>query len=490
MRKFAAALLCAGAAAGTASPARADEESLRKELEETKAQVQRLAKRVEELEGRPASGGDLGKSVEKYLADHAPVTCGTTAPGSRALKFSGHVLFWWEQLNGVYRPADPAGEDVNEVGWLRVSLQADADIQKDLRARVEIRDARSAGQEPSTTGQLQTATGGTDLKQGWFEADDLFGCGTRTRVGRQVLSYGDQRVIGELDWHTYGRSFDAALFSHVFEATGTRADLFAARVVERNFALAASPPDNDDRNLLGLYTVTPKALHHSDLDAYVLLLKDNLETAGEAGGTGNTGIWTGGARLAGAKDALDWGTEWAVQRGRLAGDRLEAWAGHARAGYTMASTAWTPRIGLEWDMATGDDDPTDGDAGSFQTLFPTNHDKYGILDVAAWQNLQAWRASLGLAPAKDWTLAFDWWRLYVADADDAWYAASGAVIRPGAAGASKYLGSEADLVLAWKPSDRMRIALGGAQFFDGGFVRDTGGGNDAFWFYVRVQVWF
>jgi hypothetical protein len=95
-----------------------------------------------------------------------------------------------------------------------------------------------------------------------------------------------------------------------------------------------------------------------------------------------------------------------------------------------------------------------------------------------------------VVPAEKWTLQADWWRLYLEDSEDAWYGASGAVIRPGAAGASKYLGSELDLVLAWKASDSMRIAFGGAQFFDGGFVRDTGGGGDTLWFYIRVQVFF
>ncbi|MCK6482057.1 MAG: alginate export family protein [Planctomycetes bacterium] len=499
MRAWMAAAAATAAALLPAGGAAAGEEELRRELEETKEQVRRLLDRVETLEGRAGSPGELGEAVEKYLREHppaapampagAPGAGNVSAPGSKALRFSGHILFWWEQWNGSYRALDPAGEDVNDVGWLRASLQADATITDDLRARVEIRDARAWGQEPSTTGQLQAPSTGTDLKQGWFEADDLFGCGTSTRAGRQVLSYGDQRVVGELDWHTYGRSFDGALFSRTFG--GTKADLFAARVVERGAGAYTPGVDNDDRDLLGLYTMTPGAVHHSDLDAYVLFLKDRLAMAGEAPGTsGNTSLLTGGFRLVGAKDGFDWGTEWALQDGSVAGDAILAWAGHARFGYTMTETKGTPRIGVEWDMATGDDDPSDGDRGSFQTLFPTNHMHYGILDLMAWQNMQGFRASFSVAPAEKWTLQVDWWRLYLEDADDAWYGASGAVIRPGAAGASKYLGSELDLVLTWKASDRMKVALGGAQFFDGGFVRDTGGGGDTFWFYVRVQVGF
>ncbi len=272
---------------------------------------------------------------------------------------------------------------------------------------------------------------------------------------------------------------------------GTKADLFAMRLAERGLGATVPGADNDDRNLYGIYTVTPKALHHSDLDVYALFLRDGMEQAGERPGTdGNTTLWTLGARLAGVMGDIDWGTEWALQHGRVAGDRTAAWAGHTRAGYTMSSTAWKPRIGLEWDQATGDDAPGDGESESFRTLFPTNHMHYGILDLMAWQNMQAARFSLRLEPAARWTVEADCWRLYLDDSSDAWYAASGAVLRPGAPGASKYLGTEFDLVVTWKASEHMRIALGGSQFLDGGFVRDTGGGGDTSWFYVRVLVTF
>ncbi len=488
---LASALLAAGSAA-------AGEEELRKELDETKEQVRRLLERVDQLEGRTGAKGEIGEAVEKYLAARPAGTPGAaagaaaggvTAPGSRKLRFSGHILFWWEQWNGTHRMYDPGGADVNDVGWLRTSLQADADITDDLRARVEIRDARAWGGEPSTTAQLQTAGTGTDLKQGWFEADDLFGCGTKTRAGRQVLSFGDQRLVGDLDWATYGRSFDGLLFTHVYDRT--KVDLFATRVIERGGGAFTPGVDNDDRDFHGIYVSTPKALHHSDLDAYLLLVHDRMAMPGEvAGDAGNTAFLTGGLRIAGAKDSFDWGAEGAVQHGRLSGDGLFAWAAHARAGYTMTETKWTPRFGLEADWATGDDDPADGDRESFQTLFPTNHMHYGIADMMAWQNMRAVRASASVNPCDRWTVQADVWRFWLDDADDAWYGASGAAIRGGAAGASRYLGTEVDLVVTWKASDHMKVAIGGAQFFDGGFVRDSGGGGDSLWFYVRVQVLF
>jgi hypothetical protein len=470
----AVALILAGAGA-----ARGDEEALKRDLEETRGQVDTLRKRVEALEKEGAGGGE------------APAGLTVAAPKSRRIDLSGQVLVWGERWDGTYRPADPGGDAIQDQAWLRVSLQADVSVEEDLDARVEIRDARLWGSEPSTVQQTNTPGTGTDLKQGWFEARDLLGSGTSARAGRQVLSYGDQRLVGENDWSTYGRSFDAVLLSRTFERTRTKADLLLSRVAERGNGPVTPGVDDDDRDLFGVYTVTPKALHHSDLDAYALLVRDLQEAAGEApGDSGNTGFVTAGARVAGAKGGLDWGAEGAVQRGRVAGDRLSAWAGHARAGWTCLDAKWKPRFGIEWDRATGDDDPADGDRGSFQTLFPTNHMHYGILDLLAWQNMQAFRAGVRFRPHEKLTVEVDAWRLELAEPEDAWTAASGAVIRPGAAGTSRLLGHELDAVLTWKSSEHLTVSVGGSYFRDGGFVRDTGSGGDTFWVYARFLVAF
>jgi hypothetical protein len=485
------------AALGQPDPGTAQDD-VQQELKRTREQLERLQKRVDEMEGRSSKAApapdDLGKAVDAYLAKHPAPPGGAgnvTAPGVKSLKFSGQVLVWAERWNGAYRPNDPAGQDVQDIGWLRVSLQADAEIEDGLRARVEIRDARSFGSEPATTTQIQAPGSGLDLKQGWAEVDDALGSRVRVRAGRMVLAYGDQRLVGDYDWNNYGRSFDAVLASRIFERTKTKVDLFAARVAERGGGPVVPGVDDDDRDFFGVYTTTPKALHHGDLDVYLLYLRDLMQAPGEVpGSAGNTGFWTGGARVAGVKDSLDWTGEAAVQTGRVNGDRLFAWAAHAGAGWTFLDSKWTPRVGLAYDRATGDDDPADGDLGSFQTLFPTGHAQFGLLDLAAWRNMQAVGATLRLKPHAKWTVEFGAWRLWVAEETDGWFATSGALIRPGAAGASKDLGTEFDASATWKGSDHLKISFGGSQFIDGGFVRDTGGGGDAYWVYVRVQVDF
>ena len=479
VRNPVSAVLSAAAALLAAAPAApADEEALRRELEATKRSMDELRRRVEEIEKQgPGASGAPGGLV--------------TAPNSRKIELSGQVLTWFERWDHSYRPNDPMGSDIQDQGWLRASIQADADIEENLSARIEIRDARIEGTEPSTSAQTNSPGTGTDLKQGWFELRDILESGTSLRAGRQVLAYGDHRLIGDLEWSTYGRSFDALLASREFDRTRTKVDAFAARVIERGAGTVTAGVDNDDQDLFGVYAVTPKALHHSDLDLYGLWLRDLLDAPGErAGESGNTGFATAGARVVGVKGALDWGAEGAIQHGKFAGDRIGARAGHARAGWTMLDTKWKPRFGIEYDVATGDDDPGDGDVDSFQTLFPTNHMHYGILDLMAWQNMKAFRAGVKVRPHEKLTVSVDAWKFWLFDSDDAWYGANGTVIRPGAAGTSSDIGTEFDLEVVWTLSEHFKASFGGAYFADGEFVRDTGDAGDTNWIYFRFLVTF
>ncbi len=456
-----------------------------------RAELRALRERVKELETKlETGGGDLGKAVADFMAAHPGASGGNvSAPGAKSLKFYGGVRMRAERWDRSYRPNDPLGKDVQDQALLRTTLGVDADVTDSLRAKVELRDARAFGQEPSTTTELQAAGGGLDLKQGWFEADDLLGSGWKWRVGRQVLKYGDERVVGDNDWGNYGRSFDGVLATRTFGQT--KVDAFATRVFEGGLGVVGTGVENDDAHFFGVYTTTPHALHgHSDLDVYVLGAQSGFETPGEGGTAGTTLYGTAGARLAGGKGSWDWSLEAAAQRGRLNGEPLSAYAVHADAGYTWKDSAWKPRFGVEWNQATGDQQPASESVHSFQTLFPTNHRHFGILDAMAWQNARNYRASLTLRPSEKWAVQADYHRFYLEETQDAWYSAAGIPIRAGAKGASSYLGSEVDLVFRVKAADKMDIDFGAAQFFDGAFVRQTGTDGDTVWVYVQVTVSF
>ena len=76
----------------------------------------------------------------------------------------------------------------------------------------------------------------------------------------------------------------------------------------------------------------------------------------------------------------DYNVEAAIQRGSLGTDTISAWAGHALFGRTMPIGSKTYRAFGEYNYASGDDTPTDGVRGTFDQLYPTPHDKYGLAD--------------------------------------------------------------------------------------------------------------
>jgi hypothetical protein len=77
----------------------------------------------------------------------------------------------------------------------------------------------------------------------------------------------------------------------------------------------------------------------------------------------------------------------ALQGGRRGPDRALAAAGHWRVLRDLSSSYWRPVLAGVYDYATGDTNPTDGHSATFDVLYPTPHDKYGLADQVGWKNI-------------------------------------------------------------------------------------------------------
>ncbi|HSV09440.1 MAG TPA: alginate export family protein, partial [Hanamia sp.] len=72
--------------------------------------------------------------------------------------------------------------------------------------------------------QVQTTANDISLYEAWAQV--YFNPEWSIKVGRQVLSYDDERILGPLDWNNAGRKHDAALLA--FEKNKFTANLAAA----------------------------------------------------------------------------------------------------------------------------------------------------------------------------------------------------------------------------------------------------------------------
>lgn len=444
--------------------ARADEE-----IDELRRRNEQLEQRVRRLE-TTALDADIDGYLEHTYHESLEGPPGLH-PGALAIRISGEIRIRQEFKDRIYSPTDPAGMASFEFAHMRSRLRFDVDVLENLGVVIELQDIREFGEEGSTTFDLE----GVDLKRGFITFRQVGGQPLDVDAGRFVLQYGDQRVIGNLEWFDQGRSYDG-LRAH-YAPEGWWVDAFAVRVRE------TITPD-DDQWFTGVYG------GRDWLEAYAILFADDMQMAGELGSLDDTMFVTLGLRVARKTGGWDYSLEVALQTGDVKGDDLTAFAFALVVGHTFEDAAWTPRVFVEVAFATGDSNSADGDTEQFQVLFPTNHGHYGHADVVAWSNILDLKVGVQLKPTGYFTIKIDYHHFRRPEEQGAWINAGGGVIRPGLPGSSEHLGDEIDLVLVWKPNQPLSLEAGYAVFFPGGFVRDTGDDPTAHFFYLQTRVKF
>lgn len=307
------------------------------------------------------------------------------------------------------------------------------------------------------------------------------------RVGRQELNYGAQRLVSPLEWASTRRRFDAVkLF---WNNANWNIDAFLAKPV--GVQRRQRDRFNEDFDFYGLYA-TYRGIPRHGLDLYVFVVDNTGNPGNPNGDRGDVTRVTLGSRFWGKTGQFDYETELAGQWGRWAGDTIQAWSWSVVGGYTFAQLPYKPRLGVGFDWASGDNDPTDGKVGTFDQLFPLGHAFFGYLDLVGRQNITAANVNLSawLVPKKvKATVAYH--AFWLSENEDALYNAGGAPGRRDPTGKSgKEVGDELDLTLVWKMSVHEKLLLGYSHLWEGNFIRATGASQDADLFYVQYQFKF
>jgi hypothetical protein len=146
---------------------------------------------------------------------------------------------------------------------------------------------------------------------------------------------------------------------------------------------------------------------------------------------------------------------------------------------------------VEYNYASGDRNPQDGTRGTFDQLYSTAHDKYGLADQVGWKNIRNLRGGMDLQLAKKWGLVgrYDAW--WLADTHDALYSASSSVVARSVNGAAgRFVGQELDTVLAYTFSQQLQISGGYGHIFPGTFLTHTTPGQSYNFPYVSTTLVF
>jgi len=323
-----------------------------------------------------------------------------------------------------------------------------------------------------------------ELHQGFLELTPSTRLPLTLKLGRQVIAYGDDRIFGPGDWGNTGRMvWDAAKAR--FSGERLSLDAFYGRTVihdDHSFNLG----HDHERQAYALYTSFLVIPEHTFDVFYYLALDEDGDTQGEVGRPDDQSVHTVGVRVAGEYNNFDYDGTFARQLGSWGPDEMRAWALHAGAGFTFP-TFWSPRVGIEYVHASGDDDPFDGKHKTFDPAFGSRDRYYGWMNLFSWRNIENWQFSLSFTPLSRLKCVFDYHLFRLAQEKDAWYS-TGPVYRRDEEGKSgRDMGKEIDVTIYCSVTNNIDLRAGYAHFFPGDFVRKTGPHGGADWIHFQ---WF
>jgi hypothetical protein len=296
----------------------------------------------------------------------------------------------------------------------------------------------------------------------------------RFLVGRQILSYGDELVIGALEWNNVARSFDAGKARISYSLGWT--DVFASKLQDNNTTATATVGDKD---FYGIYNGWSFGPWLKDADLYLLWLRDATPRVSPAAPTTSLtqNLWTAGLRFKSSVGALDYRAEatkqWLTYAG-VEGLQQEGTQADVELGYSLSSLPAKPRLALEAFYATK----------NYNQLFPTAHKWLGYADVLGRRNVSGAALHASAAILDNLKAAIDYHYFLRTDSTGTPFKINGATAIGTASGSgSKQVGNEIDLTLSYQATKLLGFTLGGSLFFSGDYIKDQFPGRETLDFY-------
>jgi hypothetical protein len=350
----------------------------------------------------------------------------------------------------------------------RAQIHADFHINDNWQLFTQFEDDRAFA---------KTTIGGADQNQADLRLAFLaytqdFESGTfKTRIGRQDFAFDLQRFVSSRDGPNVRQSFDAVWAD--WETGPWRLIGFVSQPVQYRDEKAFDDTSSGDFRF-STVRIERQVLGKNELSAYYSLYQKDNAHYQDGGGYEQRHILD--ARFAGASDGFDWDLEAMGQAGTIGSKDIRAWAGGARAGYTFEDVGWTPRIGIQADIASGDSHSGDNTVGTFNPLFPNGY-YFSLSGYTGYANLIHLKPSITVKPTDRLTLTGAVGLLWRQTTKDAVYVQPSVAV-PGTAGrggswTGAYLQARADYAF----NANLTGAVEAVHYDVGETIRQAGGHN-------------
>lgn len=328
-----------------------------------------------------------------------------------------------------------------------------------INAYLSIQDVRVWGDVPT----LNAAdANGTAIHEAWAEL--LLTPEFSLKLGRQEISYDDQRIFGAVGWAQQARSHDALLAIYKPNANNH---------FEVGLALnAASETLFETNYTLNNYKSLQYVWYHTNLSSVgISLLALNNGLAYLKDGKQDVDYnQTFGGHANFAKNAISTQASAYFQTGKIANQNVQAYKVSVNGSYSFAN-GLKPGLGVEYVSGT-DMNASNSDVKSFNPWYGTNHkfngwmdyfyvgnhiNSVGLIDVYATINYTKDKFSVSLIPHM--------------------FSSAATVVNGLNEEMDSYLGTEVDLSIAYKWTKDVNFEIGYSQMFATETMEVLKGGN-------------
>lgn len=423
------------------------------------------------------------------------------------LRISGEHRTRYETLDKQYRRGRTGGDQMLA---LRTLLKTEL-IFDPLSVGIELIDSRAALDDagsPLNTTMINPA----ELLQAYveFRRRDWIVSGSKSalRAGRLAIDVGSRRFVARnryrntinsftgVEWQWQGANKDH--FQAFFTLPVNRKPNTFARLNNNDIEF-----DEEDLEVRfwGLFYASSKLIsgHRTELFFFGL---DESDSNGRP--TRNRELYTPGLRFLRPKASgrIDYLLEAALQFGEVRSSTaasntrdLDHFAQfvHAELGYTLTH-AWQTRINLEFDFASGDDDPSDGSNQRFDTLFGARRFDFGptgIYGPFARANLITPGIRLNFKPLPEVAVMLGYRGYWLDEQRDAWTTAR---ISDASGNSGRFIAHQLEARFRFDVAPgNYRFEAGVAGLFDGEFMRTAPNSpqqGDAFYAYTQIILKF
>lgn len=400
-------------------------------------------------------------------AEEAPVCktsdCVLDLPLSERIKFSGHFRMrdeydYYTDYTGMRNPI-----------YLRLRPNVTFKSTKDMDVVVEPQFSKAMGETIYTANSSGTNTVTQTSGQNYDESFNVHQGyinyhpqeWMQVLLGRQVLSYGNDFILGSSDWNNIGRAFDGIRLRTKYQLFGNSfSDIWATKLVHNDEGTKTGT-GSGDADFFGTYNGFDFGTYFKTVEPYFFYRYDNtniVSTSTKLGGLANFGL-----RALSSFNGIDYRFEGDAQWGSAVPNR--GYIYDIEVGYTFDGKM-RPRFSLQYLEA----------GANFDQLYPSAHGFVGYANIFSRRNLRdiAAHAKVSITPDLWVQLDGHYFRRTSSDGPAYKYTSQdfGATLGSTSNSNSMFLGIEEDLSVNYQLTSRTNIYATVSLFQEGAFISD------------------